>query len=143
MSLCSRCERFDIQAFGRSRYAYVRLPFSNAVKSSEQGCSFCSLLVENLATSYILNRSWLSTISCAIHVELQANRDHSVTEVDGGGLATYQITAKVVKLSLWTGWAGLRILNINVSADQGKQSITTSICPQRFLMSISNSDDYI
>lgn len=122
--LCSRCERFDIQAFGRSRYAYQRLPLSTAVQSAGQGCSFCSLLVENLASGYLLDRSWLSRMTSALYVQLQAKRDHEVGFEDGG-MAVYQITASVVKFTLTSidrqlNSPPLHLVNINVSADQSK-----------------------
>ena len=45
--LCVRCQRFDIQAFGRDTYPYRRVPLSSVIQSSNH-CSFCSLLLESL-----------------------------------------------------------------------------------------------
>lgn len=45
---------------------------------------------------------------------------------EGGGTAIYQITASVVKLSFKREPLPLRHLNLNVSADLGKNHITSS-----------------
>lgn len=45
--LCERCERFDIQSFGRDPHPYRGVPFLEVIRSAGQ-CSFCSLLLENL-----------------------------------------------------------------------------------------------
>lgn len=61
----------------------------------------------------------------AIYIRLQANKDHDMTGVEGGGLAIYQITASVVRnvaLEIDHQLPPVRLhrLEINVSADQGK-----------------------
>lgn len=138
--LCSRCERFNIQALGKSPYPYQRLALSTAMKSAEQGCSFCSLLVENLASSDLLNPSWLSRMTSALYVQLEAKRDHNMMDIDGGGMAIYQITASIVNLAFRGVWSQLIPLqlhhvDINVSADQGKKPmtryITSSLCADK------------
>ena len=45
--LCERCQRFDIQAFGRDPYPYRGVPLLSVIRSSNH-CSFCSLLLESL-----------------------------------------------------------------------------------------------
>ena len=45
--LCERCQRFDVQAFGRDPYPYRGVPRLSVIRSSDH-CSFCSLLLENL-----------------------------------------------------------------------------------------------
>lgn len=128
--LCPRCERFDIQALGKSQFPYQRLALSTAMKSAEQGCSFCSLLVENLASTHLLSPSWLSRMTSALCVQLEAKRDHNMMDIDGGGLATYQITASLVNLAfrgMWSQLIPLQLhrIDINVSADQGKTPMTS------------------
>ena len=44
--LCERCQRFDIQAFGRDPYPYRWVSLSSIISSNH--CSFCSLLLESL-----------------------------------------------------------------------------------------------
>lgn len=130
--LCSRCERFDIQAFGKSPYPYRGLSLSAAVQSAERGCSFCSLLVENLASRYLLNQSWLSRVTSALYIQLQANKYRDVTDVEGGGLGIYGITASVER-NVVTPFDGqlpqlrLHRFEINVSADLGKKHISNHI----------------
>lgn len=121
-SLCSRCERFDIQAFGKSSYPYRRLSLSAAMQSAERGCPFCSMLTESLATSHLLNRSWLSLIFSALYIELQVEKDHHTTSIESGGLGIYKITASVVKNSVagWNDRLPQTRLEVNVSADEGK-----------------------
>lgn len=46
--LCERCQRFDIQAFGRDPYPYRGVPLHSVISSNH--CSFCSLLLESLRT---------------------------------------------------------------------------------------------
>lgn len=128
-SLCSRCERFDIQAFGRSRYPYQRLSLSTAVQSAEKGCSFCRLLVENLASRYDPDGSWLSRVTTRLFVQLKANKDHIIMDSEEGGMSVYQITASLVRFSwrLDQEPAHFRNLDINVSADPGKSPITSHV----------------
>ena len=45
--LCERCQKFDIQAFGRDSYPYRGVPLVSVIQSSNH-CSFCSLLLESL-----------------------------------------------------------------------------------------------
>ena len=45
--LCERCERFDIQAFGKDPYPYRGVPLLSVIRSTNH-CSFCSLLLESL-----------------------------------------------------------------------------------------------
>lgn len=92
------------------------------MQSAERGCSFCSLLIENLASSFVLNQSWLSLIFSPLYIKLQAEKDHGTTCVEGGGLAIYQITASVQSTNMLLNNYQLPKLRleINVSADQGK-----------------------
>lgn len=128
-TLCSRCERFDTQAFGRSRYPYRRLPLSAAVQSAERGCSFCSLLVENLATMYQIDQSWLGRTFTPLYIQLQACRDNNERSVEDGGMAIYQIAALVVMggavtaVDVQLSQLGLDHIEINVAADQGKRYV--------------------
>lgn len=130
--LCSRCERFDIQAFGNSSYPYRGLSLSAAVQSAESGCSFCSLLVENLASRYLLNQSWLNRMISPLYIQLQANKDRNATDVEGGGLGIYGITVSVER-NVVTPFDGqspqlrLHRFDINVSADLGKRHISDHI----------------
>ena len=45
--LCERCQRFDIQAFGRYPHPYRGVPLLSVVRSATR-CSFCSLLLESV-----------------------------------------------------------------------------------------------
>lgn len=124
-SLCSRCERFDIQAFGKSPYPYRGLSLSAVVQSAERGCSFCSLLVENLASRYLLNQTWLNRMVSPLYIQLQASKDRNVTDVEGGGLGIHGITASIERnvVAPFDGQSpqlGLHRLEINVSADLSK-----------------------
>ncbi|KAI0166556.1 heterokaryon incompatibility protein-domain-containing protein [Xylariaceae sp. FL1272] len=62
MSLCERCQNFDIQAFGYGGFEYRGYPLKGVIESSEpeakagseeleSGCSFCSLLLDQLLSS--------------------------------------------------------------------------------------------
>lgn len=131
-SLCPRCERFDIQAFGKSPYPYRGLSLSAAVQSAERGCSFCSLLVENLASRYLLNQTWLNRMVCPLYIQLQANKDRNVMDVEGGGLGVYGITASVERNVVTPSdrqspQLRLRRFDINVSADMGKKHSSSHI----------------
>ncbi|CAH0002536.1 unnamed protein product [Clonostachys byssicola] len=46
--LCQRCQAFDIQAFAKDQYEYRGYKLKDLLESATQGCSFCSMLVENL-----------------------------------------------------------------------------------------------
>ena len=45
--LCERCQRLDIQAFGRDSHPYRGIPLLSVVRSANR-CSSCSLLLESL-----------------------------------------------------------------------------------------------
>ncbi|KAI1267238.1 heterokaryon incompatibility protein-domain-containing protein [Xylariaceae sp. FL1019] len=67
MSLCERCRNFDIQAFSYGGFEYRGYPLKGVIESSEPklkagseeelepGCSFCSLLLDQLLSS---DNSW-------------------------------------------------------------------------------------
>ncbi|KAI8634654.1 heterokaryon incompatibility protein-domain-containing protein [Xylariaceae sp. FL1651] len=57
MSLCLRCQNFDIYAFQPGGYEYRGYPLNGLLQSAEAGCSFCSLLLEHLLSS---DNSWRS-----------------------------------------------------------------------------------
>lgn len=68
----------------------------------------------------------------AFYIKLQANKDHDVTGVEGGGLAIYQITASVTRnialpFDHQSPQVRLHRLDINVSADQGKRHASNHI----------------
>ncbi|KAI1423830.1 heterokaryon incompatibility protein-domain-containing protein [Xylaria sp. FL1777] len=46
--LCSRCQSFDIYAFRQGTYEYRGYPLDGLLQSAEEGCLFCSLLLEHL-----------------------------------------------------------------------------------------------
>lgn len=46
--LCSRCQNFDVQSFRRDTFRLRGYPLVEFVKSAKYGCSFCSLVLQNL-----------------------------------------------------------------------------------------------
>lgn len=50
-TLCERCQRFDIQSFGRDKFEHRGIRLTDIISSSEQ-CSFCSYLLEWLQKEY-------------------------------------------------------------------------------------------
>jgi hypothetical protein len=50
MELCRACQAFDIQSFAKDKSAYRGYPLQDTVHAAQDGCSFCSMLVENLQT---------------------------------------------------------------------------------------------
>lgn len=46
--LCSSCQNFNIQAFGRDKYEYRGYRLTAVVRAAHAGCSFCSLLLDHL-----------------------------------------------------------------------------------------------
>ncbi|KAL8365193.1 hypothetical protein RB595_004142 [Gaeumannomyces hyphopodioides] len=47
-SLCSRCERFDIQAFRQEPHLPRGFPLVDVIRSAQEDCTFCSLLLESI-----------------------------------------------------------------------------------------------
>lgn len=97
------------------------------MQSAERGCSFCSLLVENLATVFQVNQSWLSKKFAPMYIQLQALRNNDMMGVEDGGMAIYKIVALVVMGGAVTNpdlplhRLGFDHIEINVSADHGKR----------------------
>ncbi|CAM1509810.1 Fc.00g001450.m01.CDS01 [Cosmosporella sp. VM-42] len=46
MPLCSRCRAFNIQAFAKNQFEYRGYPLEAFVRAAKDGCSFCSMLLE-------------------------------------------------------------------------------------------------
>lgn len=96
------------------------------MQSAERGCSFCSLLVENLATVFKVNQSWIGKTFAPMYIQLQAHRNNDMIGVEDGGMAIYKIVALVVMGGAVTNpdiplhRLGFDHIEINVSADQGK-----------------------
>ncbi|KAK4228092.1 heterokaryon incompatibility protein-domain-containing protein, partial [Podospora fimiseda] len=47
-TLCQRCQRFNIQEFGRVRPGYCGYPVESILSSAHSGCLFCSLVLNQL-----------------------------------------------------------------------------------------------
>ncbi|KAL8337029.1 hypothetical protein RB601_008498 [Gaeumannomyces tritici] len=47
-SLCSRCEKFDIQAFRKEPHVPRGFPLADVIRSAQEGCTFCTLLLESV-----------------------------------------------------------------------------------------------
>lgn len=65
MSLCSRCQNFDIQAFGKV-FPLRGYAFSDVIAGSSTGCNFCSLLMDAIGSHKICDesgRGWWSSIT--------------------------------------------------------------------------------
>ena len=84
--LCVRCQRFDIQAFGRDTYPYRRVSLLSVIRSSNH-CSFCSLLLESLRNvgGYVIDRygGWVYfTVTKATKQPAAGSRGLNVASID-------------------------------------------------------------
>ena len=82
--LCERCQRFDIQAFGRDPYPYRGVPLRSVISSKD--CSFCSLLLESLkkveGNSNLHNRHWVNfTVTKAIKQPVAGSRGLNIASI--------------------------------------------------------------
>ncbi|KAM7212786.1 Heterokaryon incompatibility protein (HET) domain containing protein [Rhypophila decipiens] len=57
MTLCARCQRFDIQEFGRVRGSVCGYPLQSILQGAHLGCLFCRLLAQQLQNS-MSNWAW-------------------------------------------------------------------------------------
>lgn len=48
MELCEACQAFDIQAFAKGKPQYRGYRLKDTVYAAQNGCSFCSMLIDNL-----------------------------------------------------------------------------------------------
>lgn len=46
-SLCHTCRNFDLQSFEQDPFSYRGYKYSSAKEAADQGCSFCSLLIDS------------------------------------------------------------------------------------------------
>ena len=84
--LCVRCQRFDIQAFGRDTYPYRRVRLSSVIRSSNH-CSFCSLLLKSLVNVHgyrnVQDGSWVNfTVTKATKLPAAGSRGLNVASID-------------------------------------------------------------
>ena len=84
--LCVRCQRFDIQAFGRDTYPYRGVPLSSVIRSSNH-CSFCSLLLESLGNVHgdrtIRHDGWVNfTVTKATKQPAAGSRGLDIASID-------------------------------------------------------------
>ncbi|KAI1133032.1 heterokaryon incompatibility protein-domain-containing protein [Nemania abortiva] len=63
MTLCSRCQNFDIYAFRQGGFEYRGYPLDGLLQSVESSCSFCTLLFEHLLSTengWRANHLWMA-----------------------------------------------------------------------------------
>ena len=51
MELCRTCQAFDIQSFAKHGPQFRGYYLDDAVRAAKGGCSFCSMLIDNLLTT--------------------------------------------------------------------------------------------
>jgi len=62
MSLCPSCRRFDIQFLSLAPYPWRNIPSEAVLRSAEDGCTFCCLLVASLGEGFrkkMIGSSWV------------------------------------------------------------------------------------
>lgn len=143
MELCRSCQSFDIQSFARHGPEFRGYYLSDAVRAAQDGCSFCSLLIENLLTtsrrrnlgilqdvvrrtctssSWLAGEDWQSTLRWAFHVLFPTWINMSVDRSEAGttrGEEALNIIALKAFLS-YTTTAPHTSIRLNVAADHGK-----------------------
>lgn len=82
MTLCARCENFDIQSFTKDPHGLRGYLIKDAKESARSGCEFCHLLIEstkNLKHANWTESKWNNTF---IHMAISENYE---MKVDGSG----------------------------------------------------------
>ena len=91
MTLCARCENFDIQAFTKDAHGLRGYLIKDVRESARLGCEFCQLLIEcskNLKLANWAESRWNGTF---IHMAISENYEMKVVGSGRQGLSVNRL----------------------------------------------------
>lgn len=97
MTLCKRCQNFDIQAFSRDTLAHRGYPITSFIRAAKAGCTFCSLLLEHFLVAD--RGSKLKYLS--IELRKQTGEWADVKWLSGAGFTLFERWAVSVLVPVW------------------------------------------
>lgn len=156
MELCETCQAFDIQAFAKGKPEYRGYKLKDTVHAAQHGCSFCSMLIENLqgvvpwpysgflhdlirratqpsgwllpGESWQFVLGWTFNLLFPVWINLTVERDDPVPSRDEESGSNIVALKASISTSPGYSLSGNMSIRLDVEADEGKQTHTSPGC---------------